>query len=175
MQDDETRLYDHQFLNDLFALKTTLNYAYPSNLTASKLDRMIFIPEILGNHNRPIPSAQRPNSHQPPTPPRLFQFFECLRSNTMIHAMQQVEVPSLAIALTQFGDAFNASVVRLYLGGTVLLTGCLKGGKMIDYLFFRLIFMFYAFRVCFHKGWIRGNRNTIIPPIAECVARRWRR
>ena len=93
----------------------------------------------------------------------------------MIYAMQQVEVPSLAIALPQFGDAFDASVVRLYLSGAVLLTGCLKGGKMIDYLFFRLIFMFYAFRVCFHKGWIRGNRNTIIPPIAECDARRWRR
>lgn len=94
----------------------------------------------------------------------------------MIYAMQQVEVPSLAIALPQFGDAFDASVVRLYLGGAVLLTGCLKGGKMIDYLFFRLLFIYYALRVfVFINDWIRGNRNMIIHPEAECVAGRWRR
>ncbi len=56
----------------------------------------------------------------------------------MIHAMQQIKVPRLAIPLAQFSDALGTRIVRLYFGGAVLLTGRLEGGKMIDYLLFRL-------------------------------------
>ena len=56
----------------------------------------------------------------------------------MIHAMQQVEIPCLAIPLAQLRDALGTCIVRLYFGGAVLLTGRLEGGKMIDSLLFRL-------------------------------------
>jgi len=56
----------------------------------------------------------------------------------MIHAMQQIEIPRLAIPLSQLGNTIDAGVVLLLLGGTVLGAGGLELGEVIDYFFFRL-------------------------------------
>lgn len=58
----------------------------------------------------------------------------------MVHAMQQIEVPRLAVAFAQLGDAVHAGVVLLLLRRAVLCAGRLKGGEVIDYFFFRLAF-----------------------------------
>ena len=67
----------------------------------------------------------------------------------MIDAMQQVKIPSLAIALAQLPDAVHARVVLLFLGGTVLSARRLQGGEVIDYFFLGLCALFcYCLFVC---------------------------
>ena len=53
----------------------------------------------------------------------------------MIHAMQQIKIPALAISLSKFGNTEFAGIIFLYLIGAMLKAGLLKIGKVVDYLF----------------------------------------
>ena len=67
-----------------------------------------------------------------------FQLLERLGRHAVIHAVEEVEVPRLAVAVSQFGDSAHAGVVLLLLRGAVLRARRLDGGEVVDDFFFRL-------------------------------------
>lgn len=81
----------------------------------------------------------------PPPTLSLLQLFKRLGSHTVIDAMQQIEVPRLAVTLAQLGNSSLACLVLLLLRGTVLRTRLPEFGEVVDYFLFRLFELLCAF------------------------------